>query len=109
MYRYLTKQRLLKTGDFSSVFNFRRSKSSALFQVFAIPNDLGFARLGLVVSKKVAKRAVPRNYIKRLVREGFRLNQHDLPAMDYVVRAKKKILKGDGLAAQADLITLMKK
>jgi ribonuclease P protein component len=109
VYRFRTKQRLLKTGEFSSVFNFRRSKSSALFQVFAIPNELGFARLGLVVSKKVAKRAVSRNYIKRLAREGFRLNQHDLPSVDYVVRAKKKLLKGEGVAAQADLLTLMKK
>jgi hypothetical protein len=29
--------------------------------------------------------------------------------VDYVVRAKKKLLKGEGLAAQADLLTLMKK
>ncbi|BEV72634.1 hypothetical protein THUN1379_21160 [Paludibacterium sp. THUN1379] len=66
----------------------RQARSNALFQVFARPNDLGHPRLGLVVGKKVAKRAVRRNYIKRTVREWFRLNQHQLGGMDFVVRSK---------------------
>ena len=41
-----------------------------------------------MVGKKVAKRAYRRNYIKRTVREWFRLNQHQLGSVDYVVRAK---------------------
>lgn len=66
----------------------RQARSNALFQVYARPNGLDHPRLGLVVGKKVAKRAVRRNYIKRTVREWFRLNQHQLGGMDYVVRAK---------------------
>jgi len=66
----------------------RQARSNAFFQVFARENGLGHARVGLVVGKKVAKRAVRRNYIKRTVREWFRLNQHQLGGMDYVVRAK---------------------
>ncbi len=48
------------------------------------------ARLGLVVAKKVAKRAHERNYIKRTIREWFRCHKDELPAKDYVVRVRQK-------------------
>ena len=51
-------------------------------------NALGLARLGLVVGKKAAKRANKRNYMKRVIREWFRLHQHELPAKDFVVRVR---------------------
>ncbi|KMN37742.1 MULTISPECIES: ribonuclease P protein component [Chromobacterium] len=87
-YRFRRAHRLLKTDEFSSVFSLRLSRSNATFQVSARPNELGHARLGLVVGRKVHKRAVRRNYIKRTVREWFRLNRQTLPDMDFVVRAK---------------------
>lgn len=49
-------------------------------------NALDYARLGLVVSKKMARRAVDRNYMKRVLREKFRLNQHVLAGLDIVAR-----------------------
>lgn len=45
------------------------------------------ARLGLIVSKKVAMKAVERNRLKRLIRESFRCQPNLKPA-DYVVMAK---------------------
>ena len=53
--------------------------------MLAIPNQLDHPRLGLVVRKKFIKKAVNRNQFKRIVRERFRLSQHDLPAIDIVV------------------------
>lgn len=51
----------------------------------ARPNGAASARLGLIVGKRVLKRAVDRNRAKRLIRESFR--QHvDMPAVDVVVR-----------------------
>ena len=46
--------------------------------------------MGIAASRKVGP-AVKRNRIKRLVRECFRLNQHDIPIKaDIVVVCKKK-------------------
>ena len=46
------------------------------------------ARLGLAVSRKVSKRAVERNRIKRVVRESFRAERAGLPALDILVIAR---------------------
>ena len=43
------------------------------------------ARLGLVVPKRVLKRAVDRNRVKRQIREAFRLARPTLPPWDIVV------------------------
>jgi ribonuclease P protein component len=45
-------------------------------QVSMRPNDLGIARLGLSISRRVGK-AVTRNGLKRRVREAFRMMQHE--------------------------------
>ena len=42
------------------------------------------ARLGLVVGKKLLKRSVDRNRLKRIVREQFRCMRPDLPPCDFV-------------------------
>lgn len=57
--------------------------------ILARKNSLDNPRLGLTVGKKQIKRAHERNRVKRLVRESFRLKQHELPAMDFVVIVKK--------------------
>lgn len=64
--------RLLKPTEFKNVFTRNRASSDGLFRVLARTNDLPQSRLGLAVSRKVDKRAVGRNRIKRIVRESFR-------------------------------------
>ncbi|MCB1956790.1 MAG: ribonuclease P protein component [Rhodocyclaceae bacterium] len=56
------------------------------FTLHVRPSELDTARLGLVVAKKLARRAVLRNLIKRLARESFRLRRTALPRCDIVVR-----------------------
>lgn len=87
-YRFGKQYRLLKTDEFSSVFALRRQKSRDWLHILRAPNALPHARLGLVVSKKTAKRAHERNYMKRCIREWFRLNRHRLGSEDIVVRVR---------------------
>ena len=46
----------------------------------------GPARLGLLVTRRHAPSANVRNYIKRCIREAFRLEQHQLGPVDVLVR-----------------------
>lgn len=52
----------------------------------ALPNQVGHARLGLVIGKRQLPRAVDRNRVKRCARAGFRRIFSELPACDFVVR-----------------------
>ena len=101
--------RLRQPGEFRAVFESRRSFAGRYFQVFARRNGLGMARLGLVVSRKVAPRAVDRNYAKRIAREVFRQRRASLGAEDIVVRLKRAIPRAEGIAAQQELAALMER
>ena len=63
--------------------------------VYRRENGLSHARLGLVVGKKCAKKAVERNLMKRLLREWFRLNRHALPPQDFIIQVRQKFGKAD--------------
>jgi ribonuclease P protein component len=86
---------MIKTDDFSSVFNFRKRFSSQYLVMHYQPNSLKRARLGLVVGKKVAKLSVSRNYMRRVLREFFRMNQHEICHVDLIIRVQKKFGKVD--------------
>ena len=53
--RFTKKAKLIKTDEFSSVFNFRKRISARFLVVHYQPNTITHARLGLVVGKKIAK------------------------------------------------------
>ncbi|MGN1281947.1 MAG: ribonuclease P protein component [Succinivibrio sp.] len=83
--------RLLSTEEYDRVFKKPVRASEPGVLVLACKNNEQHPRLGLVIPKKILKRAVWRNRVKRIARETFRLNQHFLPNIDLVVIAKAKI------------------
>lgn len=85
--RFSPRQRLHTPQEFGRVFADPLRSSDRFFTVLARPNPHAVARLGLTISRRVAKRAVDRNRLKRLARESFRL-QDSLPTWDFVVMAK---------------------
>jgi ribonuclease P protein component len=94
-------RRIVKTDEFSSVFRLRPTQKSAHFVLYTRLNELPHARLGVVVAKRFAPRAVTRNTIKRVTRELFRVT--GLPAIDCVVRLAKPVNSKDGPATTAAL------
>ncbi len=88
--------RLLNASDYQSVFNdapFRASHQHLL--ILSRANHTETPRLGLVIAKKHIRLAVQRNRIKRILRETFRQNQHQLGGVDAVVLARAGLDKLD--------------
>jgi ribonuclease P protein component len=59
------------------------------FVLHSIANPVGYPRLALVVPKRLVKRAVDRNRIRRLAREAFRQRQDELGSRDFVLRINR--------------------
>lgn len=98
---------LVRTDEISSVFSFNRRFSSDRFQVLAKPGPRGFSRLAVIVGKKTARLATSRNYIKRVSREVFRLQQHELRGLDIVVRVRKSFTQSEYSLAAPELRALL--
>ena len=64
---------------------------SPLLVLAWMPNDVARTRVGFVISKRIAKHAVDRNYMKRLLSEAMRGLLPRLPGgIDIVVSARQK-------------------
>lgn len=87
--RFPPGRRLKKGSEFESVWNARLFAADGILVVNAAATEPSRpSRLGLSVGRRVGN-AVVRNRWKRLIREAFRLEQHNLPAgWDLVVRPK---------------------
>jgi ribonuclease P protein component len=109
MFRLPRQAKIVKTDDFSSVFNFRKRITNKHLVMRYRPNSNKTARLGLIVAKKTAKLAVSRNYMRRVLRELFRLNRHKLPAIDLVIQVQKVFQKPDFSTIKQEFDFLCKK
>ena len=66
-------------------------KHEKTISVFFLPNSLGHARLGLIISKRYVPLAVSRNSIRRLIKENFRKNIESFAPCDILFVIKNKI------------------
>ncbi|HCN68393.1 MAG TPA: ribonuclease P protein component [Candidatus Accumulibacter phosphatis] len=104
--------RLLRTGDYSSVFAFRRALKSRHFLLHYRPRqaaEASGARLGLVVAKRFLRRSVDRNLLRRLAREEFRLLRASLSSTDLVLRLAVKPTALDRQAMAQEIRRLLRK
>lgn len=100
---------LKKTDEFSSVFSFRKRFSSHFFVVHYKPSLSQPMRVGFVVAKKVAKHAVDRNYMRRVLREVCRNGLLVNPTVDVVIQVQKKFMRQDFSQVNQELNVILNK
>ena len=87
--------RLLKAAEFAALRGGQRLACRHFHAEFR-SNALASCRLGLAVSKRVSKRAVQRNRLKRLARESFRRWRTRLPCVDVLIIARPSAVAIEG-------------
>ncbi len=102
------KQRLKKSGQFQQAVKKGRFLKGRLLNFWTLPNpEGGPACLGMIVSKRVDKRAVGRNLWKRRVREIFRKRQQEwAPGCILVVQARALKQIPETRALEEDFVRL---
>ncbi len=100
---------LRKTDEFSSVFSFRKRLPSSFLVTHYSPNALMQPRIGFVVAKKVAKLAVDRNYMRRVLRELCKQELYVLASVDVVIQVQKPFKNSDFLTIKQELAGLFAK
>jgi ribonuclease P protein component len=84
--RFRPEHGLRRPREFAVVLAGRQRLRGEWFDLCFRSHDGSSARLGLVIPKRLARRAVLRNLLKRLAREAFRDVRTQLPIMDLVLR-----------------------
>ena len=75
---YRRRHRLVHAKQFQAIYSHGTRATRFPLTVFVCANGLDHPRLGLSIGRRIGN-AVVRNRLKRLLREAFRLSQHDLP------------------------------
>ena len=110
--------RIVSASHYRSVFNNRKRVGGHYFTIHQLPNDAGIHRLGLAVSRKVSKRAVDRNRIKRQIRESFRAHRasmaeagsdRPLRGLDMVVVARSSANQAENRKLRRELDRLLRR
>ena len=102
--------RLRRPAEFKAVFDGAVFKiGQPQFLLLANPNGLQHPRLGLVIAKKKVRLSVDRNRIKRITRDSFRRQQHDLPAVDLLMIARQDLATLDNETLHQALLDAWKR
>jgi len=96
-------RRLLSQSEFQYVFSGARKVANRSFTVLVRKNSCQQARLGMAISKKIARRAVDRNRIKRHVREIFRCHGQQMDHVDIVVLGRNGIAERNRRELASDI------
>lgn len=99
----------MKTDEISSVFNLKNQVNGNFIRIRFKQNSLLTGRIAVIVSKKIVRYAVERNYCKRVVREYFRTNQYQLQHLDLIVQIRSNFQKKQFVFVLQELDFLLSK
>jgi len=102
-------QSLKSNRDFKKVYASRKSKVSKYLIMYITYNNTENNRLGISVSKKVGN-SVVRHYVKRCIKEAYRLHENMFNSgLDIVVIARQDAKTAKYEDFEKDLLHLMNK
>jgi ribonuclease P protein component len=101
-------RRLRKGSEFDTVYQKGTVVSGPLLVVRHLPNADGPTRWGFAVGKRISKKAVERNLVRRRLREGARVLPVT-PGRDIVVTARAKALEASFSELQAALAAVLER
>ena len=101
--------RLLTARDFARLRTCSRRVATRNLTAEVATSETGGARMGLAISRRVSKKAVRRNRIKRIARDSFRHHRALFPALDILVIARSSADHQDNPALHAEFASLWRR
>ena len=92
-YNFPPSLRLKTATQFKQIFHKAYKLSGTNFVILARLNSLSHPRLGIIIANRNVKTAIARNRLKRIIRDSFRLQQHNIPGVDIIVLGYKGLDK----------------
>lgn len=106
----MSKEEVLKKNyEFRLVLSKGKYYSGKYIEAFALKNYLNRNKIGIAINTKIGK-AVKRNYLKRLIREGYRQNKKDFNLGYNIVFLIKKSINIEEISfdrVQKDILKIL--
>ena len=98
---------IVRNKDFKRIYARGKNLANKYCVVYMVKNRAGVSRLGITVSKKLGN-AVKRNRARRLLRESFRLLEHEVKdGFDLVIVARFMTVEAKQMSVQKALYDLL--
>ena len=94
--KFSKKFRLSSKDQYAQVFQKGERVPFGPIVFLVKKNNCDYSRLGFAIAKRHVKNAVERNKLRRLIREGFRINKDPLKGLDIVVLTRNQVNQGAG-------------